>query len=68
MRIDWDKETGEWRVWRENGFIAETARHLVVIGHCEFITEGQNHHGWAVAAGEITRRGDTLFIEREKHG
>lgn len=65
MRIDWNKETGDWQIWSEAGIVLETARHIVISGTTELITEGQRHHGWAVTAGKIDRRGDTLFITRE---
>ena len=65
MRIDWDRESGDWQVWSESGVMLDKAHHVVISGVCELITEGQRHHGWAVTAGEINRRGDTLFITKE---
>lgn len=62
MRIDWDKETGEWRVFDETDTLTEKARHIVITGTCELVTDGTNHHGWLVSAGTIERRGDALYI------
>lgn len=62
MRIDWDKDTGEWRVFDEAGTPLDKARHIVIQGTCELITDGQKHHGWLISAGKLERRSDTLFI------
>ena len=63
MRLDWDKDSGDWRVFDERGVEIERSRRVIITAQCELVTDGQRQHGWLVTAGKCERRGDALFIK-----
>lgn len=62
MRIDWNKETGGWQVFDDQGNKLDEAKQIYIGVPSQLITEGQKHHGWCVTAGKLERRGDLLLI------
>ncbi len=65
MRIDWDKETGEWRVQDMQGNILAKSKHVRIEAPCELCTEHPKHHGWLVVAGAVEIRNATILIRKE---
>lgn len=65
MKLDWDKETGDWRVFDMQDNLLAQARNVAISVPCELFTDGKNGHGWLIVKGKLDQRGNTLFISKE---
>jgi hypothetical protein len=67
MKIDWDKESGEWRIFDESGVELACSPEVVIEGITVLVHDERERHGWAVAVGTIERQANRIVIKGNKH-
>jgi hypothetical protein len=66
MKLDWDKEAGDWRVYDESGVLLARAAEIVIEGTTVLVNDARNRHGWAVTSGKIEQKQpDRIVIRKE---
>lgn len=65
MKIDWDKDNGDWRIFDMSGVLLDRAKEIVIEGTMVLVHDERERHGWAIADGKIKRINEqTILIEK----
>jgi hypothetical protein len=63
VKIDWDKDTGDWRIFDESDVELARAPEVVISGTTILVHDKRERHGWAVCEGEWKRVVDRIVIK-----
>lgn len=64
MKIDWDKQSGQWNVFEESGVLLGKSPEVVILGTTTLIHDTRERHGWAIVRGKFEQRKDRIVIRK----
>lgn len=64
MKIDWDKQLGQWNVFEESGALLGKSPEVVILGTTTLIHDTKQRHGWAIVRGKFEQTGNRIIIRK----
>lgn len=64
MKIDWDKQTGQWNVYEESGVLLGKSPEVVILGTTTLVHDSRERHGWAIVRGKFEKTEKRIIIRK----